>query len=261
MANSAQLRANTNQHGLKNRISKHKEKLLALSMRNAVKQIVSLYPNIQFKLLLNSGNNRWDYPSFPNLIVEWSKESKLSNVMLVEKLKRMYPDEISKFASVVENGYINPDGSVLMAMFNDEWKIIIASEHKRQGTNDQRIDEGKKEQAMGNAVERAGKNLAFIRSYTHDENITPYVLFAEGCDFHEGSSIRGRIFAMNDGSSFNQINLFTMANGKLRPVSFFVREKSWTEMEMRTVLDEVIVKSLAYYVQKYGNQSTASIIV
>ena len=42
--------------------------------------------------------------------------------------------------------------------------MILISEVKSQGTNDAREKEGKSKQAMGNAIERLGKNMIGFRT-------------------------------------------------------------------------------------------------
>ena len=251
MSSSIQLRQNINQHAIKNNISEGREKTLALSVRNAVVELVKTHPHILFKLILNSKANLPSYAIFPNLKIDFTK---LSNENLIKLFRENYPELSNVLASKIEKGHINPDGSSLLCLFNGKWKPILFSEHKHQGTNDQREMEGKPKQAMGNAVERAGKNLSFVRSYMSDEDITPYIVFGDGCDFEEGKSIRGRIFAMNDGGELNKIyvGVWKANNGRIfRPVSMFFRKKEWLEPEMRDLLMEIAKQSLSYYFQKY----------
>ena len=81
---------------------------------------------------------------------------------------------------------IVPDGGILYLvnkkqMKNYRWSLVIA-EIKRQGTNKERIKEGKSKQATGNAIERLGKNLTGIKAMMNYEDITPFVCFGWGCD-------------------------------------------------------------------------------
>ena len=252
MSSSIQLRQNTNQHTIKNRISTGREKTLALSVRNTVVKIAKKYPNQRFKLILNSGANAFSYPRLPNLELVFDK---LSNEDLIRKFRELYPELKENFSSEIEEGYINPDGSILLCFLANDWRVVMISEHKHQGTNDQRELEGKPRQALGNAIERLGKNLSYARSFMSDEDITPYVAFGDGCDFEKGKqSVRGRLFAMNDGGGLNQIyvNIWKANNGRIfRPISMFFRKRMWSEPEMSEMLFEVANQSLSYYSQKY----------
>lgn len=251
MASSNQLSENTNQHAVKNSISSGREKMLALSVVNAVDKIVSEYPNIQFMLYTNVKNHISSFKKQSNLTISLDK---LTNDILLAKQKRIFPD--IQFDKTAEPGFINPDGSILFAKFNGVWKMVCISEHKHQGTNDKRIAEGKPKQAKGNAIERFGKNLSVVRTFMKDENITPYILFADGCDFEKTSSIRGRLWQMNECFGFNQIYVLAKANGYLRPISMFVRKEEWSELEMRNLLYAVCKESLDYYNKKYNINNT-----
>lgn len=66
-------------------------------------------------------------------------------------------------------------------------KPIFIGEDKKQGTNNERIQEGKETQAIGNAIDRAAKNFIIVSDYCYlcDEDFFPYTIFAHGCDFGE----------------------------------------------------------------------------
>lgn len=66
------------------------------------------------------------------------------------------------------------------------FKPIFIGEIKKQGTNEQRIQEGKKKQAIGNAsCDRMSKNYSIFAEYCFlcNRDIFPYNLFLHGCDF------------------------------------------------------------------------------
>ena len=52
---------------------------------------------------------------------------------------------------------IIPDGGILYLIKNKEKFPLVIAEIKRQGTNKERLKEGKAKQATGNAIERLGK--------------------------------------------------------------------------------------------------------
>lgn len=67
-------------------------------------------------------------------------------------------------------------------------KPLFLGEMKKQGTNDIRIMEGKKKQAVGNAApDRVAKNFAIAADYCRlsDTDFFPYCVFLHGCDFDE----------------------------------------------------------------------------
>jgi len=122
-----------------------------------------------------------------------------------------------------------PDGGIIFVKINDKWYPILISEAKKQGTNnilraikemydwnysDERIAEevgwrvervtktikdAKFKQARGNAIERAYKNWEELRLYMEEYDYFPYLIFASGCDFEEGSTIPDRMDAMTRG--------------------------------------------------------------
>ena len=68
-------------------------------------------------------------------------------------------------------------------------KPIFIGEIKKQGTNDKRLSEGKKKQAIGNAgPDRVAKNFEIASEYCYmcDKDFFPYNVFLHGCDFREG---------------------------------------------------------------------------
>lgn len=65
---------------------------------------------------------------------------------------------------------------------------LFLGEMKKQGTNDKRIEEGKKKQAIGNAApDRVWKNFEIAAEYCYlsDKDFFPYNVFLHGCDFKE----------------------------------------------------------------------------
>jgi hypothetical protein len=105
--------------------------------------------------------------------------------------------------------YVKPDGGFLYIIINDIEYYISVGEAKRQGTNDARLMEGKEQQSQGNAVERLGKNVDAFDLLFCDEDIYPFVVFLQGCDFYkEESTIVDRVRTIAKFQPMNQINLF-----------------------------------------------------
>lgn len=94
---------------------------------------------------------------------------------------------------------MRPDGGIIFATFDGIEYPVFIGEDKVQGTNDLRLAEGKKKQALGNAIERAAKNIRGCEMLCAHMNAFPYVIFASGCDFHNSETIAKRIEMMNLG--------------------------------------------------------------
>lgn len=84
---------------------------------------------------------------------------------------------------------IKPDGGVIWLLKGDDEdyrRLVLVSEIKKQGTNKERIKEGRAKQAQGNAIERLGKNLIGIRAAMNHEALTPFCMFRMGLRFRGG---------------------------------------------------------------------------
>ena len=98
---------------------------------------------------------------------------------------------------------IRPDGGILYM----DGHPILTTEAKKQGTNKKRCEEGKKPQAMGNAIERSHKNYNELKNLFDPYPYFPYLIFCYGCDFKKGSSIVDRLSAMTYYDSFNTLHI------------------------------------------------------
>ena len=128
---------------------------------------------------------------------------------------------------------------------------ILISEKKNQGTNDLRLQEGKSKQAKGNAIERLGKNVIGLKTYTAQWGIFPFICFGDGCDFADDSSIIDRVKTIAMFGKLNQIAILPDKAGFVRGAYFF-RQKEWSEDEMFEYSLKVAEQSIEYYVKKYG---------
>lgn len=152
---------------------------------------------------------------------------------------------------------IVPDGGILYLVDkkNNKKSPLVIAEIKRQGTNKERIEEGKPKQATGNAIERLGKNLTGIKAMMNHEKITPFICFGWGCDFAENSketlTVRSKIIVMNEFYNLNQIYVFKRDGNSnsnyFAPVSMFFREERWTVQEMFDKMKEIAETSIRYY--------------
>jgi len=95
--------------------------------------------------------------------------------------------------------YMKPDGGVFAIEKDGVLLPILIPEDKTQGTNDRLKAEGKAKQALGNAIERAAKNIRGAEMLCSGIPYFPYVIFAAGCDFHHSETISKRLEMMNMG--------------------------------------------------------------
>lgn len=229
---SDKLRSNANQHGTKITESFNQDNLIKQCRDNVLNKLREIYPNINF------GHD----PTF--------------NTQLLEKM-------IGQSPKTKSSSYIQPDGGLCWVLINSVKYYILVTEQKKQGTNDKRIMEGKEEQSTGNAVERLGKNLDAFDVLFGDEDIYPFVVFLQGCDFSEDSSIPDRVKTMFKFQEQNKINLEWKRLQKYNYVggSYFMRGHSiydeagtsdWLLEEMVPIMFEIANRSTEYYISKYG---------
>lgn len=181
---------------------------------------------------------------YPELTFEHQKTMKLVDIIAV--LSRQYPEYAGHFGKPLSTSFISPDGGFLFATNKQgERRIILVSEVKRQGTNDARKLEGLPKQAMGNAIERLGKNLIGIRTIFKNEGVLPFICFGNGHDFKEGSSILDRVLTMNEFFPLNEI--FVRKDFMpFEPVSMLFRYEPWTIEQMAENMFQVAVGAIEY---------------
>lgn len=174
---------------------------------------------------------------------------------IVDSLRKNYPEE--DFSYFFESSSIRPDGGILSLLDNDGNKYpILISEVKNQGTNRKREEEGLKKQAMGNAIERLGKNVIGLRTALMHEAIFPFVCFGYGCDFEETSSILDRVATIAMFGSLNKTYLHnTGEGGRLNRGSFYFRDPKWSVDEMQNIMYDIAERSIFYYLSRYGKDA------
>ena len=160
------------------------------------------------------------------------KHFELKNTILQknisEKINETYTPSNSRSS-------IRPDGGILYM----DGHPILYTEAKKQVTNNEREKNGKKKQAMGNAIERAHKNWNEIKNLYSPYLFTSYLLFGYGCDFAEGSSIVDRLSAMTDYDTFNTLHIKDEIvnvkidgkelNERRKKASVFLQEEAFTD--------------------------------
>lgn len=180
------------------------------------------------------------------------------------KMLRSFEKMINKEYTTLDSSYIKPDGGFLWVMINGTKRYILVSEQKRQGTNDKRLLEGKCKQSQGNAAERLGKNVDAFDVLFGDEDIYPFIVFLQGCDFFDKESTIGdRIRTIAKFQQTNVLNIYWKQIQKHNFIggSYFMRGHSmndihgtsdWSFQEMCDPMFTIAETSLKYYLEKYG---------
>tara|TARA_R100001082_G_scaffold72822_1_gene41733 strand:- start:398 stop:1168 length:771 start_codon:yes stop_codon:yes gene_type:complete len=204
----------------------------------------------QIKLLIEDHNI-----SYPNIQFEWKKTLSKSEIS---------PE--SNYTPHSSKSGVKPDGGILFAVIKDNdswWKNgkrypILVTEAKKQGTNHERVaikelynqgicndeiatrlgmsvkkverivNQGNEKQAKGNAIERAFKNWAEFQIYFEEYDYFPYVIFAYGCDFEDGSSINDRLDAMTRYKPRNKEYIFDPK----QLATIYIQDKPFTNQEI-----------------------------
>ena len=234
---SDSLRNRSEQHGLKNRTSKFQEKDMTVSIESTLSWLQTEYPNYEFG---------------------WQKKLMLKSIYSI--LRNQYGLTDIYLENVKDTTFITPDGGFIYVVINGVKYFLLIGEQKTQGTNDKRLSEGKKRQALGNAVERLGKNFNGLDLLFINEEILPFVSFLQVCDFHETETIGDRVITIFKGLKKNSINV--VKDGIRRGGSYYMRghkwdegtygESDWSVEEMTNVFKKVSQLSLEYYIDKYG---------
>lgn len=235
------LRQNELQHIAKNKLSKNDDLNIDEAM-NKTKQ----YLEERF------GTKRVDNFLSGGYYFKIEKKLKLSFMMKQIKASKVR----AEFDSSFDGNFIKPDGGILYLCKKDDEnfkKILLITEAKRQGTNDERQKEGKKKQATGNAIERLGKNLTGIKAMLNHEKITPFVCFGWGCDFAKSEkSVLAKLNVLNEFYYLNKTYIFKAGGDSdhnyFSPVSMYFREEKWEVEEMFEVMKEIAETSLRYYI-------------
>ena len=235
MGQSEGLRKRVNQHKPKNEKSKKDDKNIYIAMGKVVDYL----------------KERFDFQEeFSNYDVVFEKSLKIEDMILFIQQH----NSRSEFDLEYIDRRIVPDGGILFLINKEDSikKPLLISEIKRQGTNDEREKEGKNKQAVGNAIERLGKNLIGIKTMMNYERITPFICFGWGCDFNkESKTVLSKVSMMNEFYPLNKTYVFkkdgSSENKSFAPVSMYFREEIWDVEEMFNIMKEIAETSLRYY--------------
>lgn len=235
MSQSESLRQRVEQHKPKNTKSKLDDKAIYIAMRKVISYL----------------NTRFDMENqFPEYEIIFETSLLVADMVKFIKSKGIRND----FDYSYIDRKITPDGGVLFLQNKQtkEKRPILISEIKRQGTNDERLKEGKEKQATGNAIERLGKNLTGIKAMMNYEKITPFVCFGWGCDFAEDQiTVLAKVGILNEFYPLNKTFVFKRDGNadcnRYSPVSMYFREKPWSVDEMFDIMKEIAETALRYY--------------
>lgn len=186
--------------------------------------------------------------------LELSHIDKFTNKDAYEKLRmdRCDMETYQGFINYPNNG-IRPDGGIILLNHYDkncnivETNIVFAAELKRQGSNTRRIAEGKPKQAIGNAIERLGKNAKFIETLSRNEAIYPYMVYVSGCDTNEPFFLN-KLVQINNGRDLNIYNLYKKNNESA--ITFIIQEDDFDENTFYEPAYRMIKDSLLYFLNK-----------
>ncbi|QIC81883.1 restriction endonuclease [Helicobacter pylori] len=126
----------------------------------------------------------------------------------------------------IQSSKIKPDGGIIEVKDDDgNWRVILITEAKYQGKDIENIQKGilvgkysnQDLMQVGNAIERAYKNIAEMANFMLKELHFPYILFLEGSNFlTQTISVKrpdGRVVTLEYNSGvLNRLDKLTAAN-------------------------------------------------
>jgi len=169
-------------------------------------------------------------------------ESKIFKTEIIKEIG------IKKYKFSCDSSHIKPDGGTLYLIIGKNKYPILISEAKKQGTNNLRKKEGKKEQSKGNAIERSYKNFCELRLFCKKLSYFPFVMFIFGCDFQNGSSIIDRLDGLTEYKPRNKI--YVKDPSKI--ASVFVKEENFSYEEVYSIMKKICNISIKEIVEKHG---------
>lgn len=212
------LRERFAQHAAKNNLSKHDDVKAKAAMEEVVKILSDMFPQHTFK-----------------------RKTKLMISQIEKYCNRSFDIDYNYAGRGLQ-----PDGGVI---WMDNTYPILISEMKRQGTNNEREAEGKDKQAVGNAIERLGKNLKGFDCLYEKDDILPFICFCWGCDVVDGTFL-SKLYTLN---SFHELNIVytTPTKERNKPFSCLLKEKApFTLEEMIIPMLQVAISAIDYYDNK-----------
>ena len=159
---------------------------------------------------------------------------------------------------------IETDANIIYLTMNIDGKIvrkpIFMGEMKKQGTNDRRLMEGKKKQAIGNAApDRVAKNYEIFADFCYncDCNFFPYNVFLHGCDFSDDEmtgTMRGKLSPF-----FGDLNVFNPYFDKdvrmsLKGGCCYYQEEDFTVEQLYDYVYKCCEEGIKYFLCKFGEE-------
>jgi type II restriction enzyme len=171
---------------------------------------------------------------------KWAKE--LPQSAIAQVTKKYYGKNHDYVEG--ENPCIKPDGGIVFCELQNQKLMdmhtlpLFCSEYKKQGVD--------KDQAKGNAIERAYKNLQEYNLYTLFQPFSSYYIFCSGSDFVEGSSIRDRLTGATLKRPFNT-SYYEKIKGDAS-ASVYLKTETWSCDEMTNIMFEDSKKIIDSYI-------------
>lgn len=137
---------------------------------------------------------------------------------------------------------------------------LFIGEIKKQGTNDIRMNDGFKKQAIGNACgDRVAKNFIIASDFCSlcSKELFPYTVFLHGCDF--GDEITKTTLSKVEPlfGLLNQINPFfdTKACGNLKGGSCFYQEEDFTYNQLQDIIYKICEIGIKHYEKAWRTEN------
>jgi hypothetical protein len=217
---------------------------LAFVTKTVLKKLQEEYKN---KLEIGKNNelcyNNEEY--FFGSKVNISKE-RLKLLIEQKELLKYYYDDEKKFAIFnehIDGNCLRPDGGIIYIKIKDKKFPIGITEAKRQN-NFVMQGEYSGRRTIGNAIERAAKNIAVLREYFYNCYYFPYAIFLEGTICKEINFINSRLCSYNYDLPVNELYVF-YPKKEIKPYSLFVKE-IFTIEEIENIVYNLCKLSIKY---------------
>lgn len=196
----------------------------------------------------------------PKIHDEWNILCASRKLSFIDIRKKLIENNISKADTEMyygESSSIETDSHIIILTTPFGDKPIFMGEMKKQGTNDQRILEGKKKQAIGNAAaDRVAKNFVIASDYCYlcDREFFPYNVFMHGCDFSEGemtttmkAKLQPFFGKLNNFNPYFDKNIFWARKGG----SCFFQKDDFTYEQLYDYVYQCCKEGIEFYIRKY----------
>lgn len=192
-----------------------------------------------------------------SIIAETADELTYEFGVAVTHEKKLYNTELFEHVPGIDRKiltsprtHIRPDGGVLLITIEGIGRMpLLIGENKKQGDG--------KNQASGNAVERATKNFGMLDLWMAREYINPFVFFCWGSDFGPKKTIEDRLIPITGCRHFNEVWVYKNPHEK-GGGSVFTSEQPFSEEFMRSICGTVARMSMLYFIERYGKSALAT---